>query len=790
MASRQLRRVLQTLRGATLPDDAAGRTDGQLLESYLHSREEAAFAALVRRHGPMVWGVCHRILRSHQDAEDAFQATFLVLVRKAASVVPREMVANWLYGVARQTALYARVTAARRGAREKQVTAMPEPALEHNELWDELQPLLDEALGRLPDKYRAVLVLCDLEGKTRKEAARHFHLPEGTVASRLATARTMLARRLARHDLAVTGGALAAVVSQNVALAGVPASVASAAIKAASLRAAGQAVAPGVVSVKAVALAEGVLKTMLLTKLKIAVAVLLVGTLLFGMGGFGMHGGRHSPLGAAYGKEQKDGPKKLPAQEKATPKTDQELIQGTWEFVSLTVGGKKEWNASAPPKCLTFASDKVRFVAVNGDGKEVAFHSRFKLEVGRRPKEIDMTPLDGEHKETIKGLYELQGDTLRLCHPAQPGGDRPKSLESNEGSTDYLWTLKKVAVIAREDAQIRSLAWSANGKTLATVGIVYDVVEFTDGDGKPRGQGACWPNSTIKLWDAKTGELQRSLAEEQHTLIAAIAFSADGKSAAVSVSKHHQDPLKFQAEVRLVDAKTWALKHKVEVAGFASALAFSPDGTRLAVGGRSRLAAKGSQVKLWDVRQQKVIGGTVDAGDRVTCLAFSRDGKLLAAGDEDGRIRLLDGRNGEPIRVLEGHGEWVSGVGFSADGKTLVSGSADKTVKLWDVEAGKLRRTLEGDKTPFTALVVSTDGQLFATAEHRGEKGSSVHLWDMKTGEVKKVFPDENLPVNALAFSPDGGTLAIGAGDGVKLGPDTGIGRIKTPGEFKLWRVK
>jgi RNA polymerase sigma factor (sigma-70 family) len=276
MATNQLRRVLQSLRGITSFHQDDVLSDGQLLESYLRTREEAALAALVHRHGPMVWGVCRRLLRSHHDAEDAFQATFLVLVRKAASVVPKELVGNWLYGVAHQTALKARATTARRRTREKQVSVMPEPIFEPPVSGDDLQSLLDQELSRLPDKYRAVIVLCDLEGKTRKDAARHFGLPEGTVASRLATARSLLARRLARSGSVVSSAALATTLSQNVATASVPSAVATATIKAATLFALGQATAPGVVSVKAVALAKGVLKTMLLTKLKIATAVLVL----------------------------------------------------------------------------------------------------------------------------------------------------------------------------------------------------------------------------------------------------------------------------------------------------------------------------------------------------------------------------------------------------------------------------------------------------------------------------------------------------------------------------------
>jgi RNA polymerase sigma factor (sigma-70 family) len=229
----------------------------------------------------MVWGVCRRVLRNHHDAEDAFQATFLVLIRKAASIASSELLANWLYGVARQTALKARATAAKRCRRERQVTEMPEPAAAEQDLWSDLLPMLDEELSRLPDKYRAVIVLCDLEGKTRKQAARQLGVPEGTVASRMATARRMLAKRLARYGLAVSGGALAAVISQQAASAGVPPSVVSATIKAATLVVAGQATAMGAVSLKVAALTEGVLKTMLLTKLKVAMAVVLLAALGF-----------------------------------------------------------------------------------------------------------------------------------------------------------------------------------------------------------------------------------------------------------------------------------------------------------------------------------------------------------------------------------------------------------------------------------------------------------------------------------------------------------------------------
>jgi RNA polymerase sigma factor (sigma-70 family) len=244
-------------------------TDGELLAQFQSNRDDDALAALVRRHAPMVWGVCCRLLRNHQDAEDAFQTTFLVLVRKAADV-PRQAVANWLYGVARQTAVRLRATAAKRGRRETQVVTMPEPTVA--EVRDvDLQSVLDEELGRLPDHYRAVIVLSDLEGMTRKETARQLGIPEGSVASRLARARVLLAKRLTRRGVVFCGASLAAVLSAGSASASAPPGLVASTIEAASRLAMGQAAG---ISARVAAQTEGVVRAMFLAKLTTVIGVL------------------------------------------------------------------------------------------------------------------------------------------------------------------------------------------------------------------------------------------------------------------------------------------------------------------------------------------------------------------------------------------------------------------------------------------------------------------------------------------------------------------------------------
>ena len=264
MKSARVKMVVGCLRKALQPDGCL--SDGELLLRYGASRDEAAFAALVRRHGPMVLGVCRRVVRHAQDAEDAFQATFLVLARKASGLRDREAVGGWLHGVAYRCALAARAVRLRRSVREQQVEDMPHPAVAPEEDRAELLAILDRELARLPEKHRVALVLCELEGRSRKEAARQLGLAEGTLSSRLARARTTLARRMAAHGAAITAASLAALLAGAARAACVPAP-----LMISTIRAAGGTAAPAVA-----ALTQGVLKAMLLSKLKVAAWALAV----------------------------------------------------------------------------------------------------------------------------------------------------------------------------------------------------------------------------------------------------------------------------------------------------------------------------------------------------------------------------------------------------------------------------------------------------------------------------------------------------------------------------------
>src|SRR5262245_28170416 len=256
------REVLKHLTTLCRSGVLANLNDEQLLARFIDRNDESAqdaFTTLVRRHGPMVVGVCNRVLHDTHDAEDAFQATFLVLARKASSVIPRDRVANWLYGVAYRTASEARTRAARRRTREARVGTRSRVQQSDESFPDELRAILDEELSRLPARYRAPIVLCELEGLSRQEAAGRLGVPEGTLSSRLARGKVRLHDRLARRGWALRVGAVSLAALREASATVVSDALIESTTVAAMSIAAGKS-ATAVLSASVVSLAEGVLK--------------------------------------------------------------------------------------------------------------------------------------------------------------------------------------------------------------------------------------------------------------------------------------------------------------------------------------------------------------------------------------------------------------------------------------------------------------------------------------------------------------------------------------------------
>jgi RNA polymerase sigma factor (sigma-70 family) len=207
-------------------------TDGQLLDRYVKTRDESAFETLLRRHGPMVLGLCRRSLQDDHEAEDAFQATFLTLVNNARSIRKQDSLGSWLYGVAHRVTLKAKIRAGKRN-RLTQGETMSVEDLDSQADLQEIRPVLHEEVGRLPEKYRAPIVLCYLEGQTHEEAARQLEWPVGTVKGRLSRAREMLHSRLSRRGIALTLGLIA--LLRKDATAAVPESLVESTVRAAGV---------------------------------------------------------------------------------------------------------------------------------------------------------------------------------------------------------------------------------------------------------------------------------------------------------------------------------------------------------------------------------------------------------------------------------------------------------------------------------------------------------------------------------------------------------------------------
>jgi len=636
MAFSPMSEVTQHLRKMMLLRDGAGLTDGQLLEDYISRRDEAALAALVRRHAPTVWGVCRRMLRNYHDAEDAFQATFLVFARKATSIASPELLANWLYGVANQTALNARTTAARRSARERQMAQMPEPEAVPQDLWHDLRPVLDQELSRLPDKYRIPIVLCDLEGKTRKEAAQQLGCPEGTVAGRLARARALLARRLARRGLAASGGTLAAVLARNAALASAPTAVVLRTIKAAGLFGAGQAAATALIPAKVAALTEGVLKTMLLTKLKIATAVLLVvaGLLVAGLGALA---------------------RPALAQKPTEEKKDKELDRGPAEMQDAV-------------KVVKPGAQSVPSLAYCNDGKTVAL----VLWNGRDYREGGSVVLwDVQTEKVQHTLDKCDNIAARLFSNVTSSKDGTTFAVSSSGFGEKwhgaikVWDARtgKLVKAFELDGQARAVALSADGA-------------------KVIGGARAFPASgKMFVWDVKRGEVLQTLEAEGLQYFAA-AISDDGKW--IAGAGDMGDPT-YQGKVVVWEVETGKVKYEWAGLRGMSAVAFSPDGKQVAAAGPNETV-----IRVWDMQTGKLQHQLKPEGaHRTAGLVFSPDGATLATAGLDASVSLWDLAKAKARVPLKGHGGHVWCVAFAPDGRTLASGGDDGTMRFWPVAPAK-----------------------------------------------------------------------------------------------------
>jgi RNA polymerase sigma factor (sigma-70 family) len=311
MPTPALSSVVQLLRHAAASQLRDERADAELLARFARDEDRAAFEVLVHRHGPLVWSVCRRLLARTEDAEDAFQAAFLVLLRRAPSIRQGDLLGNWLYGVAYRVAVRARARSARRGALEKQGLT-PEPATTGEEPAGDWQRLLHEEVFRLPEKYRRPIVLCYLGGKTNEQAAGDLGWPVGTVKGRLSRARDLLRSRLSRRGVSLAGAALTAALATSRVDAAVPLVVGAAGLS------------PHVLS-----LSKGVVRTMVWSKCAMIGKVLGLVALIGATAGYSFYylsaaEHREPPRAHVVAAAQDPQPKAKPE-----PSTDKELRAGS-----------------------------------------------------------------------------------------------------------------------------------------------------------------------------------------------------------------------------------------------------------------------------------------------------------------------------------------------------------------------------------------------------------------------------------------------------------------------------
>jgi RNA polymerase sigma factor (sigma-70 family) len=698
----QLDTILKQVRALGATQARADVSDGDLLRRFIDRRDEAAFSLLAKRHGPMVLSVGRRLLGREHDAEEVFQATFLLLARKAGSIRKGGSVGSWLYGVAYRLAARTREQRAQRRAHERQAAARRTAELRAAGAWQELQAVLDDALAGLPEKYRAPLVLCYLEGKTQEEVARQLGCPLGTVRSWLARGRTMLRRQLARRGVPLSAGAVATALVAGAASAAtvkLPPNLLHPTLRAALQFAAGQEV-NGLVSGQVTHIAKGGLTTTVTAKLRagsvllIALTALLAGVGLAARQGLGAKpADGPAPLGKGAGRPKA-------SEERLPPRVDafgDPLPDGAFRrlgTVRFRPGGGPVNSLLPGPDGKTLLSNC--YYGVGGV-------CLWELATGKLLRQF---PGNYEYKRVA---LSPDGSTLALA-----AGEAIRLLDVRSG--------KELRRLRGHREGAYGFAFSPDGKTLASGGF----------------------DNTIRFWDPASGKEEAPLATE-HARVTLLAFSPDGKTLASG------DYL--NSAIDLWDVRSRKRLRRLERASAVGSFVFSPDGATLAAGGRD------GTIPLWAVRTGKLVRELRREQRLVLAVAFSPDGKTLASGDLDPKgeahaVCLWDVAGGKALREIKGDFGPVGSVAFSADGKTVIC--ADLTIRLWDAATGQERGPAAGRHWAGN-VTLSPDGRTL------GYTAKDIVLWDLVAGEELGTLPGLRYGLLSLAFSPDGKTLAAGS---------------------------
>jgi RNA polymerase sigma factor (sigma-70 family) len=756
---------------------SADTPDEELLRRFATTGDANAFELLLWRHERMVMGVCRRVLRDVHDAEDAFQATFLVLARKARSIAARRAVTTWLYAVAYRVALNALKERTRRLARVGPLPDETELVTPNQPGQPDIGGLLDEAVNSLPARYRGPVLLCLLEGRSHAEAARILGCAAGTVASRLARAKARLRAWLARHGVRAPAAALAA----GLGAAGAP-SASARAIVSVTLQATKAVLAGGTgqaaVSPRVLSLAQGVLGAMFRTRLLQTLAVVFLTVVVWGAGWF--LSARDVPAAEPPAAPQARGPGKAEPPEKKTERTDafgdplpagavarlgslrlyhdsqvQRVVlspDGKW-VVGWDQTGNRLWDAQTgkesplPPDLLdvwdaktktmrrtTMLATADRLVAVKKE------KDRIILWDVAAAKEIAKLPLeDGASEE-----FELSRDGKTLvCSSSGLKRDARHKLVfidvARATVRDSVDLAEGKSVCPSEIGLLsRGLTFSADGSTLA----VHYWANWVDGN---------WVNANwVDVWDAKTNTVRYSCGGGEQ-----VSLSPNGSmlaGASHGEKKVHLWDVRAKKELEPLPLDPTLDPSRSKFAtGLAHAVAFSPDGKFLAV-------TCEAEVVLYDLATRKVVQRLKGTGPSLPGLVFSQDGKRLAAGD-DRAVALWDLKTGEPCHDL-GHGYGIRAVAFSPDGRTIVTGAdySDNVVRSWDALTGKNKGRWRGHKDGIEAIAYAPDGLLVASSSDDG----TVRLWDAATGKEIGCLDARDGAVKAIAFSSDGKTLASG----------------------------